>query len=406
MPQKDLVNEARKSNRRATVQTHLEEKQDSRRQDLVQSAQQPRPLPAWMSLLPSNVNPHVKPPGHSVLRRMSFPSYSSSSNPTPYMTPLEWPISHDDYASNHLQTPPQLSLDGDITPMASEKQKRHSSTDLANALVHAADLFSTPSSTPPTAIPTQPSNDVTLVQSPAINYPTARDIIAIPDHRSSKPAYSTPFRRTYGSNTRATSSETQISSFDRPPSSKKYPTPPAPARPSFPSTNLRLATYGLNPCVSSSETCIPSLSSATTVRAKDFNPVTINKPYPQQKPSNHDPQTTPPQIRATGTSQITPNPPPFLKELSTFFASRTAGMYAKLILPSRAVESTGRGADSPKIGLRGVGNGDSCGDWGGSLICGGWDGGRGGKVAYASGIGDLKSRWREGGGSCSSSAKG
>ncbi len=43
------------------------------------------------------------------------------------------------------------------------------------------------------------------------------------------------------------------------------------------------------------------------------------------------------------------NGQPFMKELTTFLASSSAEM--KLILPSRALERTGRGIGSPKIEL-------------------------------------------------------
>ncbi|KAF7504697.1 hypothetical protein GJ744_001978 [Endocarpon pusillum] len=112
--------------RRNTVQTRIEEKQSPASQLPFHKNQQSRRLPAWMSLLPSNVNPHIKPPSHSILsRRMSFPSYSSFTNPPFNMTPLERSISHDEYTSFHLPTPPNVSLDGDITPRASAQRERH-----------------------------------------------------------------------------------------------------------------------------------------------------------------------------------------------------------------------------------------------------------------------------------------
>ncbi|ERF72658.1 hypothetical protein EPUS_05712 [Endocarpon pusillum Z07020] len=117
-------------NRRNTIPTRIEEKQSPISQLPFHKGQPSRPLPAWMSLLPSNVNPHVKPPSRSILsRRMSFPSYSSFSKPIPYMTLLEPPISHDDYTSSHPPTPPNVSLDGDITPRASAQRERHNSSN-------------------------------------------------------------------------------------------------------------------------------------------------------------------------------------------------------------------------------------------------------------------------------------
>jgi hypothetical protein len=55
----------------------------------VQDARRP---PKWMELLPSNVNPHVRPPRHSILqRRLSFPYIEHTRYSTPFMTPLEYP---------------------------------------------------------------------------------------------------------------------------------------------------------------------------------------------------------------------------------------------------------------------------------------------------------------------------
>lgn len=120
-------------NRRNTIYTRIEEKQSPISQLPFHKSQQSRYLPSWMSLLPSNVNPHVKPPSHSILsRRMSFPSYSSSSKPTLYMSRLERSISHDDYTSSHIPTPPNFSLDGDITPRASAQRERRNSANNVN----------------------------------------------------------------------------------------------------------------------------------------------------------------------------------------------------------------------------------------------------------------------------------
>lgn len=55
-----------------------------------------RPVPAWMKLLPSNVNSDIHPPHHSVLqRRLSFPFVEHTRYSSPFSTPPEFPRSQD-----------------------------------------------------------------------------------------------------------------------------------------------------------------------------------------------------------------------------------------------------------------------------------------------------------------------
>lgn len=55
------------SNKRAPIQIEVGGKQPLSLQYALQPVHHARPLPAWMSLLPSNVNPHVKPPTQSII---------------------------------------------------------------------------------------------------------------------------------------------------------------------------------------------------------------------------------------------------------------------------------------------------------------------------------------------------
>lgn len=88
----------------ATVPVMSKEKEMQTPRALLRETSQKRPVPTWMSLLPSHVNPHVKPPSHYISRRISFPFYSSSNNATPYKNPLECPIAQNDYTANHSNT--------------------------------------------------------------------------------------------------------------------------------------------------------------------------------------------------------------------------------------------------------------------------------------------------------------
>ncbi len=245
-------------NRRNTNQTRIQGKQSLTLQRPLHGTQRSRRLPVWMSLLPSNVNPHVKPPSQSILlRRMSFPSYSTSSSPTPYMTPLEWPTSHDDYVSNHPPYPPSFSLDGDITPRALEQRKRN---------------------------------------------------------RSSNNAYTSPVPL-----------QSPIASF------------------------VGTTPYSLKQHATSSNACIPIFYSRPTLPINACDPIPpFDEGQTEQKILKHTQElNTPLQTQAVPLQSM--SRPPFMKELTTFLTSRSAEM--KLILPSRALERTGRGTGSPKIEL-------------------------------------------------------
>jgi hypothetical protein len=354
---------AQPSNRRPPAQSHLRKEQGSRPQDTLQCPQQSRPLPAWMSLLPSNINPHVKPPSNSNLsRRMTFPSYPSSSNSTPYVTPLEWPISHDDYDSNDLSTPPHLSLDGDTTPKGSYQLKRHSSTELASLLGYTQEIFSLKNAIRSIDIPPQPTKDIPLVQKPANRRPTPHGTITAATSSSLKSAPSIHPPANYGRNPRATSSEAHLPSHNRhvPLQSSISTFPPA-NRPSIdPGTTI----YCRYLRATSSEACLPSFYSPSASPTRHPNPFTQPKTL-TKTPRNS--KTAPtclktPASRSQPHHQNTNKPiPAFLKELSTFFATRNGnwsdtgsastatGVSTKLILPSRAVE--GRGIKVPKIGI-------------------------------------------------------
>jgi hypothetical protein len=66
--------------------------------DLPKPLDVPGQKPSWMSLLPSNRNPHVRPPCHSALqRRSSFPYFSCTRYSTPFSTPPETPTTQDQY---------------------------------------------------------------------------------------------------------------------------------------------------------------------------------------------------------------------------------------------------------------------------------------------------------------------
>ncbi len=246
-------------NRSNTIQTRIDGRQSGTLQRPLHDTQLSRRLPVWMSLLPSNVNPHIKPPSQStLLRRISFPSYSSSSSPTPYMTPLEWPISHDDYVSNHPPTPPSFSLDGDITPGAFEQRERHRSS--TNAYISPVPFQS----------------------------PIASSVAATP----------------YSLKQHATSSSAYIPTF--------FPRPTSP------------------------------------IHACDPGP-TFDEGQTEQKTLKHTQESnTPLQPRTAPLQPL--NRPPFLNELTTFLARSSAEM--KLVLPSRALEGTGRGVGSPRIELK------------------------------------------------------
>ena len=271
---------AQMTNPRAMVNTLFEEKQTLRHQDLVRTAQPSRPLPAWMSLLPSNVNSHVRPPNHSVLpRRMSFPAYSSSSNSTPNMNPLEWPVSQDDYPLKHLRTSPQLSLDGEITPPhSSQKQKRNSSRNPTSMLGQTQEHLSPTNSVFPTASPAQAHEDVHSAQGPATNCPTARDTTAITIY----PFFKSTYSALPHTNRRASSSEAHLTSYDRAEGSDEPFTP-------------HTLPYRLNPDASSPEGRTANIYAASPSSSTKFSnqlttgEVLFNNEHAQHKTSQHNP---------------------------------------------------------------------------------------------------------------------
>lgn len=56
--------------------------------------------PAWMNLLPSNVNNEVRPPAYSAMqRRLTFPYFQSTRLLKPFSTPPEYPVGDTKYAS-------------------------------------------------------------------------------------------------------------------------------------------------------------------------------------------------------------------------------------------------------------------------------------------------------------------
>jgi hypothetical protein len=322
---------------------------------ILSEGKQNRPLPAWMSLLPSNVNPHVKPPCRSVLRRMSFPSYFSFS-PTFYMRPLEWPFSHDDYGSSDPQAHAQLSVDGGVTSIASKKQRINSSTDFADSLVYSAEPFSPPSPIPltptpapkpaPTPTHTLPPSEKPPVQRSTINQITEYPIISVTTtiNTGTYPSTttSTTFRTPHGGNLHATSSITYIPSHGRLTNPTQSFTLHEPTIPSTPSTEPSNSPSAHENHTSPSSPCTPTAhQTITPPTPKAPEPNAAQPSQAQQGPSKQEPQT---QASAA-------NHPPFLKELSTFFAGRTPSN-PKLILPSRAAPLAGRVLHAPRFGLQ------------------------------------------------------
>jgi hypothetical protein len=358
-----------------TVQDPLEKQQASRPQDYVQITKLLRPVPPWMSLLPSNVNPHIKAPTKSsISRRITFPSYSSCSESTPYMTPLEWPISHDDYTGHHLETPPKLSLDGDVTPKAAERRKTCSSVDFANFLGHAEDLFSLGSDDSPTGPQPRPKKEAPL-QNPTINRSDfLGNHVITTDPPFKLPSTFSRVHGTYSRSPRAASSKTSFPSL---------PTASGPTKPSLTpedsavpfSSTKSPHPYSSNPCASVSEASIPALytlSSSSTKRSLSPDPSHLpnrdHRTLKLRKTSKHHNASLilPPQPRSL-IPPTSPSKPPFLKELSIFFASRRGSSGPKLMLPSRAAERKGLG--DVMIGLK-FADGSETRFWEGCRECG------------------------------------
>jgi hypothetical protein len=329
------------TNRCAKIPDTFEKKQ-------LETEQKTRPLPAWMSLLPSNVNPHVKPPSQSILsQRMSFPSYSSSSNSTPYLTPLEWPSSHDDYTSIQSQTPSHLSLDGSAAARTSDEEEKHGSEDLSSLLQNTQDLFSLTKTGPSEVMPTQLRSFQVPTQPVTVSRPAVRSIMPITTYHSFQYSSLAHPYTIHNKDLRASRSEAHISSYDRAASEVTNPIPPESQQMPSCSTNPLPTKYGLSPRASSSEAYILNPYTKIDPSKKSQNPIRTSEKckekHFQQNISKHDPQQTPLPNSRNGPAS-TSNKPPFLKELSAFLASRTVG--TKQILSSRAVRM-----NSPSIGI-------------------------------------------------------
>ena len=88
----------------------------------------PRRSPAWMNLLPSNVNNEVRPPMDSATqRRLTFPNFQSTRPSKPFLTPTEYPVGDTKYAS-------AMSMAVHRTPEGSRRALRSSHTHLASKL--------------------------------------------------------------------------------------------------------------------------------------------------------------------------------------------------------------------------------------------------------------------------------
>lgn len=347
---------ARTSARRATVQSSVD-RQATRQQDASQSPKHVRPLLAWMSLLPSNVNPHVKPPSRTVLsRRISFPSYISSATVTPYMTPLEWPLTHDNYESHHPRTPPEIRLDGDITPKTSEQRKRASIADLASLLVQSQDLIVSETADQQLA-EELPSKEFV---SKCPNLPSSicgpiRQFLRplMGDNPSRKICGTTPLLDTPTPNQPPDSQIPSLSSKDSvsksPPTNPQIPTPqpssPPPRRSPFPRrTSTRqpipLSTPPASPPKGDQQLLKKTPNQPTTAHINE----TIAATHQLTPPLSPSPS---PKAKHQESESVSPKPP-FLTELSSFFESRNGpsangGRERKLILPSRALEGKVRG---------------------------------------------------------------
>lgn len=337
-------------------------------QDPLPKIQKHRPIPAWMSLLPSNVHAHIQPPSHSTMsRRTSFPSYSSSSNPTFYMASLEWPISHDDYTANPLPTPAHLSLDGDTESGAPDLRKRHSSTELA-ILLRQTQLFSLQNATWPPAIPSQLLKNTGLVQSPVIDHPNLHGAILDTTYSSLRTPYSASLRRSQRSTSRIDPSQVQLTAQD------EHLPVQDPECPSRPPRDLHTSSpFALRPCASSSEKSISNLyrNVPTAPRTKQqpsaagspkillslhegcFQPQQITMQERIPKHDEWEPATQPqfpPQAHSRAATRqhtglpINSTTPPFLKELSAFLAKGSRDGSATRGLRT-GVAASGRGRE-------------------------------------------------------------
>lgn len=318
---------AQASNTSAILQCLVDE-QDMRPQKLSQDHQAQRSLPAWMSLLPSKVNPHVRPPTQTIIsRRLSFPPYSSSSNPIPYMTPLEWPISHGNCASGHLQKPLSLPLDKDNSPESPEHQKRHGGAGLAKLHGQTERLPSSRRTIYPESVLPQPAGEDPIIEDVSA---TAFSVLDSIDFSKSNPFQqplpSFPRRRVCSNDPYATSSVVNIRCTQRTAdASTQRLLPSKNPDSSFQPPSSRHA-RGRDPGPSFPEARIPSLDAPNASS-------TIKYHIPPASPETLARET--PHSKAAPTPLL--NKSPFLKELSSFFASRNSR--ARMILPSRVAQS-------------------------------------------------------------------
>ena len=95
---------------RVSIFSPLQTEPESVRADPPRSLDAVKQQPQWMSLLPSNRNPHIQPPRHSALRRQSeSPHLNSTRYSTPFSTPPENPTMQDQNGKP-LPTPMSLCL--------------------------------------------------------------------------------------------------------------------------------------------------------------------------------------------------------------------------------------------------------------------------------------------------------
>ena len=95
---------------RVSVYKPLARTDQMKKSDPLKSMNTLRPMPQWMSLLPSSRKHMARPPCHSTLcRRKSFSFFSSAHDSTPFYTPLEWPATYDK-SNNPLIPSSRLSI--------------------------------------------------------------------------------------------------------------------------------------------------------------------------------------------------------------------------------------------------------------------------------------------------------
>jgi hypothetical protein len=224
-----------------------------------------------MSLLPSKINPHVRPPTQNIIStRLSFPPYYSLSNPIPYMTPLEWPISYGNCASGHLHTPLSLPLDKGNSPESLEHQKRHSGAGLENLHGQTERLPSSRRTIYPASVLPQPAGEDPIVEDVSATAFSVLDSIDFPESNPFQPPLpSFPRRRVCSNGLHATSSGVNIRCIKTTAdASTQRLLPPKNPDSSFLPPNSRQA-HGRDHRPSSSEVRIPSLDAPNASSIKD-----------------------------------------------------------------------------------------------------------------------------------------